>query len=476
MASEELSPEDEAAQGLVPAADSMAVDSDGGAAAAEPEQQPEQFWWPELSTDADGVVAERVQQCQRVYADGAAAAPARCALGNFLKGVKWSPDGACLLTSSEDCRIRCFDLPADAMNQPAADTSQAKGTVCIIVELTTGFADTLAPALTVTEGETVYDFAWYSLMQATDLATCCFATTTREHPVHMWDAVTGELRCTYRAYDHLDEVTAAYSIAFNPTGDKLFCGYKKSIRVFDTARPGREYVTYPTVNAMKQGQTGIISCMAFNPDKSGMFAAGSYSQTTGLYSEANCEPLFVLHGQHGGITHLQFSQDGNYLYTGARRDREILCWDIRNTGNVLYRLHRPTESTNQRITFDIDISGRYLCTGGEDGKVRMFDLQTGELASSFTAAEDTVNGFAFHSGLPLAATSSGQRRFVLPEHADMEEVEDAQARSNAISGKGHEQRNVDSQPGTNCLRIWRFAHTWKCSTRSSSSPPLPASS
>ena len=29
-----------------------------------------------------------------------------------------------------------------------------------------------------------------------------------------------QLRCTYRAYDAMDEITAAYSIAFNPLGNK----------------------------------------------------------------------------------------------------------------------------------------------------------------------------------------------------------------------------------------------------------------
>lgn len=29
-----------------------------------------------------------------------------------------------------------------------------------------------------------------------------------------------QLRCTYRAYDAMDEITAAFSVAFNPAGTK----------------------------------------------------------------------------------------------------------------------------------------------------------------------------------------------------------------------------------------------------------------
>ena len=36
------------------------------------------------------------------------------------------------------------------------------------------------------------------------------------------------------------------------------------------------------------------------------------------------------------------------------------------------------------------------CAGGQDGKVRVFDLTTGQQASEFQAAADTVNGLSCH--------------------------------------------------------------------------------
>jgi hypothetical protein len=47
--------------------------------------------------------------------------------------------------------------------------------------------------------------------------------------------------------------------------------------------------------------TGIISSISFSP-QNGMLAVGSYSQTTAVYAESNMEPLYVLHGQIGGVT------------------------------------------------------------------------------------------------------------------------------------------------------------------------------
>ncbi|KAH9611840.1 hypothetical protein KSS87_019519 [Heliosperma pusillum] len=347
---------------------------------------------------------------------------------NFLKSVKWSPDGSSFLTSSDDNTLRLFYLPDSESNNAIESYSSDPN------------EDSYTANLVINEGESVYDCCWYPYMSTSDLTSCVFATTTRDHPIHLWDSTTGELRCTYRAYDAMDEITAAYSIAFNPTANKIFAGYNKTLRVFDVHRPGRDFRQHSTLQKSKDGQSGIISAIAFSPAHSGMFATGSYDQTTAIYREDNLELLYVLHGQEGGITHVQFSKDGNYLYTGARKDPYIMCWDVRNTVEVVYKLYRSTEQTNQRISFDIEPCGRHLGTGGQDGLVHIYDLQTGQWTSSFPAASDTVNGFSLHPYLPMAVTSSGHRRFRLPVDADDEE--DAHTLSDY----------------ENCASVWSFSY------------------
>ncbi|XP_057780264.1 uncharacterized protein LOC131003003 isoform X2 [Salvia miltiorrhiza] len=145
----------------------------------------------------------------------------------------------------------------------------------------------------------------------------------------------------------------------------IFAGYNKAIRIFEVHRPGRDFEQHSTVLGNKEGQSGIISSIAFSPTSSGMLAVGSYNQTTAIYREDNMELLYVLHGQEGGVTQVQFSKDGNYLYSGGRKDPYILCWDIRKTVDIVYKLYRSSESTNQRIQFAIEPLGRYLGTGGQ---------------------------------------------------------------------------------------------------------------
>jgi WD40 repeat protein len=106
---------------------------------------------------------------------------------------------------------------------------------------------------------------------------------------------------------------------------------------------------------------------------------GSYSQSIGIYDETNNELCLKLNGfGGGGVTQVKFSKDGLYLFSASRHADSILCWDIRDSANVLYELPRPGR-TNQRIQFDLDASGKYLITGDNDGHVLLYDISTQEL-------------------------------------------------------------------------------------------------
>ena len=45
-----------------------------------------------------------------------------------------------------------------------------------------------------------------------------------------------------------------------------------------------------------------------------------------------------------------FSKDGSVLYTGARKDGEIIGWDLRQPGKVLFTAEREV-ATNQVEAF-----------------------------------------------------------------------------------------------------------------------------
>nr|XP_046235848.1 telomerase Cajal body protein 1 [Scatophagus argus]XP_046235850.1 telomerase Cajal body protein 1 [Scatophagus argus]XP_046235851.1 telomerase Cajal body protein 1 [Scatophagus argus] len=351
---------------------------------------------------------------------------------NYLKGCKWAPDGSCILTNSADNVLRVYNLPPE------------------IYSYNWDLLPEMNPVLRMAEGDTIYDYCWYPKMNSMDPDTCFLASSSRDNPVHVWDAFYGEVRASFRPYNHLDELTAAHSLCFSPDGTQLYCGFDRTVRVFYTERPGRDCEERPTV-VKKQGQSGIISCFGFSPCQS-VYACGSYSRCAGLYSCQDGTLLALLPTRHrGGLTHLLFSPDGNYLYTGGRKDPEILCWDLREPGKVVFSLKRNV-STNQRIYFDLDPSGRYLLSGDTEGVVSVWDTETAppngneELVQPqlrFQAHWDCTNGISIHPFMPLLATSSGQRQFPWPGDSEGDSASDGEGgEAAAMSPKEIRQDNT----------------------------------
>ncbi|XP_022341261.2 telomerase Cajal body protein 1-like [Crassostrea virginica] len=316
---------------------------------------------------------------------------------NYLRGCKWSVDGSKILTTTDDNKFHVYDY-----SQQGAEQS---------------LFPELKPSVVIQETGAVYDYCWCN--QTSDSSSTLALTTSKDNPIHNWDTTTGRLVASYRAYNAMDELTAAYSLCYSLDGSKIYSGFKKMIRVFDTNRPGRECQSRPTFAGKVGGQSGIISCLAPSPEGR-VYAAGSYSRSIGLYYEPQGEPVFVFEGQQGGVTHIAFSPDGTKLYSGGRKDPEILCWDLRNPGQIMFVAVRKVE-TNQRIYFDVDSTGQYLLSGNHDGCVTVYDTQQSPVQTrpdtdfvlnscqKFQTHNDTVNGISLHPTLPVLATSSGQR-------------------------------------------------------------------
>eukprot|EP00962_Isochrysis_galbana_P056978 scaffold29145_cov90-Isochrysis_galbana.AAC.3 len=142
--------------------------------------------------------------------------------GNVVRGVRWAPDGSCLLTASEDNVLRIFNLPPTVAREAydAACGAAADRPGC----MADARASELEPVLRIDEGESVYDCCWYPLMDSSDRLSCCVLSSCRDHPIRLWDAYDGSLRAAYVGYNHLDELAPAYSLAFEPGGRRIYAG------------------------------------------------------------------------------------------------------------------------------------------------------------------------------------------------------------------------------------------------------------
>ena len=247
-----------------------------------------------------------------------------------------------------------------------------------------------------------------------------------------------------------------------------------------------------------------------------LLAVGYVSGSVTVAHPQTGEILLSLEGGHeDAVTSLAWSPCGWYLYSAARRDGAVRCWDVRRGdsvrpseggdlfgggggsgggsgggGGCALSLSRASRLTQQRIGLAVEpVAGRHLLSGGEDGWVRAFDLRAeaeaarggrreeggrggagdgdgcGDDGKSAAAAatstgwrvsREAVAAVAIHPWLPLVAAGSGCRR-----------------RSRGAGGSGSDESGSDDDDSSNAdndeeaalpraaLSFWRPSYTWR---------------
>uniref|UniRef100_A0A182M3S5 WD repeat-containing protein 79 n=1 Tax=Anopheles culicifacies TaxID=139723 RepID=A0A182M3S5_9DIPT len=375
------------------------------------------------------------------FKDNACIEVARCSWDrpvrqNYLQGCRWSPDGTCVLTTVNNDGMHIVELPTDLYSNDSVSEDRP--------------VNLLTSAVHVKEGGLVYDFAWYPGMNSGRSETCCWIASRQHEPIQLWDAYTGNLRCSYKGYDQYDEVEAALSLAFAPLdGATIYGGYKKSIKSFDTNVPGRELSTWRTKST--------ASCIAIAPSMPDTVMFGSWNRSISALDtrSGECLPVgsYAPENSHtAGVTCIVFAPDNEDTFvTGARKDSKILFWDIRNPAHPVRTLQR-TCATNQRIHLDFSPLGQWLISGDTRGILHGWNLheldengQPKELL--FPLHWDCLNGVSFHPRSPIIATTSGQHHFPSIE----KDVENGEPNASA----------TDDEPSTakepkveNSLTLW----------------------
>ncbi|KAJ6483554.1 hypothetical protein C8R47DRAFT_1132560 [Mycena vitilis] len=357
--------------------------------------------------------------------------------GNFARSAKWCSDGSVALVQ---CEHREFRILASKSfeGDPGGEPLMRR----------------------LPQPAPILEYAWYPTASSADPASFCFVASVRETPVKLLDASDGRLRASYPIVDHRERQIAPHSLTFNLSATKLYCGFEDAIEVFDIGRPG-EGTRLPTSPSKKSrdGLKGIISALAFSPSyESDLYAAGSLAAIPGniaLFAETDgAVPVrFISGGPAAGVTQLHFNpMRPHILYAAFRRRRGVYSWDLRADVNSPLAVYSATTSasaqdppprgdTNQKRCFDVDIAGRFLGVGDQEGNVGIFDLSaeaanaaavddTGIVAPvaphlTWRAHEDAIGAVSFHPTRPALLSVSGSRHFHTEEESSSDEDEES---------------------------------------------------
>ncbi|MEM6469495.1 MAG: protein kinase [Planctomycetota bacterium] len=225
-----------------------------------------------------------------------------------------------------------------------------------------------------------------------------FASAGHGHPV-------GKLVCSdfesgeeVWDYDHVDPI---YSLAFNPSGDKIAIGSHSIIVILD-AETGKRFKSIEIKGQQIRG-------LAYSDDESKLAAAGD-NNVVGAWDPSSGELLHSLHSSDAKSGALAFEPGGNRLICGGQNGA-IQIWDL--ASETLLRTIGGHEGTVEQLSVtpegtllsfgagivgvwnteaglpirhhegpikcvEIDRQGRWAATCGIDGSVKVWEIGTGK--------------------------------------------------------------------------------------------------
>ncbi|ETN42271.1 uncharacterized protein HMPREF1541_04212 [Cyphellophora europaea CBS 101466] len=330
------------------------------------------------------------------------------------RNLQWSADGTCLLATSYNHSIDTYVVTVNLLEER-------------------DLPHRLDAYSSLTSPDPVNAVIGYPFFSLQDPTSTLLLSSQRHHPVRLCSALTGERVASYAIINTLtEEYICPNSLVFSSTGQHFIAGSESLISIFDISSPGQEPLATVQTGPKRVKDDrwnpstsirGIVSSLAIEPS-SKVLAAGTFTRQIGLYEaegQGSCIGAFTVTGNDadtniggGGITQLNWSPCGRYLYIAERKSDGIMLYDIRQTGQLLSWCEGRNANTNQRLGFDITTNGESsheVWAGGKDGVVRIWKdvhMSEGGVAATFCldAHDGNIPAFVRDSQLIKLQTPS----------------------------------------------------------------------
>lgn len=158
--------------------------------------------------------------------------------------------------------------------------------------------------------------------------------------------------------------------------------------------------------------TDDITAVAVSPDGT-LLVSGSKDRTIQLYDALSGELQRSINAHERGVTCVAVSPNGQIIASGSR-DGTICLWDVK-TGKCLLTLSKDKSKHKgwiTQITFSPDRL-TFATVSNLDNKVRVWNVQTGDLTCEYEQQTGGIYGVAFNADGSLLASSSMDKSICL---------------------------------------------------------------
>ncbi|HEY3992458.1 MAG TPA: hypothetical protein VGM01_06205 [Ktedonobacteraceae bacterium] len=192
------------------------------------------------------------------------------------------------------------------------------------------------------------------------------ATASNDDTVKIWNALTGDLVCTYQNEDEV------YALAWSPTSKLIASGSNdNTVHIWNASNCARSnYATYTQTNSV------AITSVAWSPD--GRFiASGGYGNIAQVWSVSTGKILFSIPFTDV-VASIAWSPNGQRIAVGSW-DGYTQIWNVQT--------QQPLQTHNYNNPVNAvawSPNNRYLAIGTDNGVVEVIDTITEKLVCNYT--------------------------------------------------------------------------------------------
>ena len=257
------------------------------------------------------------------------------------------------------------------------------------------------------------------------------------------DRLLDRLPARVNAFPSPENIGLGGTLSFSPDGRFLAMGtgyrggndgVRSDVKVWDMAT--RQEIRSP----LFESDDGI-SGVTFTPD-SGLLVATNRSGTLRIWNTSTWELEETLHGGLDTIC-LDGSPDGRWLVQGGYGG--VVIWDFQRREELHVLRNEPA------VAVEFSRDGRTLIVSRSDGKLTMWDVETGSLLMTINTGSDVLLGCKVSTDDQHLAVASDQANLWQWDVASIEEIDQHPLTLSALMQQGKNQtwRVPDKPPPVN---------------------------